>query len=270
MSQGGRSLISRLLRTYLAPFLTLIDHRNLIYRLVRREITNRTSGTWLGGVWLVAQPGLQMGAFWFLLDFVLKVRSPGKVPFVEYFLTAMLTWLLVSEVLSRSLNVLSEFSPLYQRTVFPIQVLPLVPLLLAVMIYLPVMGGVVWLLAGGAEAVGSMLCLLVLGIWLIPFCYLLALLGLFFRESRQVFPFLLTLLMYLSPVLYQPEALPPVMRSLMHWNPIADWLSIIQHVVHDLPMETDQLWGLGAFWIVLLPPSWVLFRRAESQMREEL
>lgn len=270
MSQLKGSAFSRLLSTYLAPFLTIIDHRNLVYRLVRREVTSRTSGTWLGGVWLIAQPGLQMGAFWFLLDFVLKVRSPGRVAFLDYFLTAMLAWLFISEVLSRSLNVLSEFSPIYQRTVFPVQVLPLVPLLLAVMIYLPVMGGVAWLLAGGAAAAAGMLCLLILGIWLIPFCYSLALLGLFFRESRQVFPFLLTLLMYLSPVLYQPEALPPALRSVMNWNPVAGWLSVIQHVVHDLPMESTQVWELGVFWMVLLPPSWVLFRRAESQMREEL
>ena len=270
MNHGGRSFFSRVFKTYSAPFLTLIDHRNLVYRLLRREVVSRTSGTWLGGLWLVAQPALQMGAFWFLLDFVLKVRSPGQVAFLDYFLTAMLAWLFISEVLSRSLNVLSEFSPIYQRTVFPVQVLPLVPLLMGVMIYLPVMGGVVWLLAGWQAAVSSQWLLVMLAVWLIPFCYLLALLGLFFRESRQVFPFLLTLLMYLSPVLYQPEALPPGLRSLMIWNPIADWLSVIQYAVHGLPMEPVQAWGLGALWMLLLPPAWVVFRRAESQMREEL
>lgn len=270
MSERDRSLLSRFLSTYLAPFITLIDHRNLLFRLLRREVTGRTSGTWLGGLWLVAQPALQMGAFWFLLDLVLKVRTPGKVAFVDYFLTAMLTWLFISEVLSRSLTVLSEFSPLYQRTVFPVQVLPMVPLLMGVMIYVPVMWVVVWLLAGGAAAAMSLPLLLTLAIWLMPFCYLLALLGLFFRESRQVFPFLLTLLMYLSPVLYQPEALPASLRPLMAWNPVADWLSVIQHLVHDLPLESVQLWRIGVLWILLLPPAWVLFRRAEPQMREEL
>jgi ABC-type polysaccharide/polyol phosphate export permease len=70
--------------------------------------------------------------------------------------------------------------------------------------------------------------------------------------------------------LYLPEALPPELRSLMRWNPIADWLSIIQHFVHNLPLETSQVLGLLVIWLVLTAPAWVLFRRAEPQMREEL
>lgn len=264
------SKLCRWFGAYARPFIVLADNWNLVLRLLHREVTSRTSGTLLGGLWLIAQPALQVAAFWFLLDLVLKVRTPGKVAFLDYFLTAMLPWLFMSEVLSRSLNVMSDYAMLYQRTVFPVNVLPLLPLTLGFLIYSPVFFAVVWMLLGFASAAKALAIMGVITLWLVPFCYLLALLGLFFRESRQVFPFVLTLLMYLSPILYQPEALPDAMKPLMVWNPIADILACIQHILHDLSFTSGNGWRPLVIWIILTPSAWILFARAETQMREAL
>lgn len=261
---------SALLGGYTGPFKALHRHAELILRLVVRDVASRTSGTLLGGFWLLAQPALQVAAFWFLLDVVLRVRTPGKVAFLDYFLTAMLPWFIISEVSSRSLNILSEFAALYQRTVFPIKVLPLVPLIMACIIYTPVFMVVAGVVTGFMGAVMSLGLVVLLAVWLLPFCYLLGILGLFIKESRQVFPFLLTLLMYFSPILYQPDALPETMRPLMHWNPIADVVAVVQHVLHGLPLETGNYVRPLVLWWVLMAPAWVLFARAEPHMREEL
>lgn len=252
------------------PLRAMVAYRELLYRLVRRDIVNRTSGTILGGIWLMAQPALQVVAFWFLLDVVLKIRNPGRVAFIDYFLTAMLAWLLVNEVFSRSLNVLSEFSGLYQKTLFPIKVLPLIPVAMAVIIYAPVYMIVAGVIAGGIGVLKAGLIIGFLVIWVIPFAYLLAIIGLFFRESRQLIPFMLTLLMYFSPILYQPEALPENLRVWMAWNPLAGLLAIIQHLVHDLPLTLADVLVPWLLWALLLIPAGWLFHRAEPHMREEL
>lgn len=270
MARSPLSLVAAMMAAYLGPFRVLSKHRDLIRRLVYRDIISRTSGTVLGGVWLLLQPALQVAAFWFLLDLVLKVRTPGSVPFLDYFLTAILAWFFISEVLSRSLNVLSEYAALYQRTVFPIKVLPLVPLLMACLIYTPAFVLVSALLAGGVAAIKALAIMLGLTVWLLPGCYLLSLLGLFIRESRQVFPFILTMLMYLSPIMYQPEALPERFRPLMQWNPMADVLAIVQHLIHGLPLDSGNVVRPSLLWAVLMVPAWILFARAEPHMREEL
>lgn len=248
----------------------LVSYRDLILRLVRREVVNRTSGTVLGGVWLFAQPAMQVAAFYFLLDVVLQVRTPGKITFVNYFLTAMVPWLLMSEVLSRSLNVLSEFCGLYQRTLFPIQVLPLLPLVMAGIIYGPVYMVVAGALTDPYGAVKAAFFVFALTIWLLPFCYLLAVIGLFFKETRQVFPFLLTMLMYFSPILYQPDVLSADLRAWMEWNPVAGLIAIAQHLMHDLPLETLNILVPWVIWGIALVPAWIIFQRAEPYMREEL
>lgn len=254
----------------LGPFSALYEERFLMGQLLIREIASRTSGTLLGGLWLLLQPALQVLAFWFLLDLVFKVRSPGTVSYLDYFLTGMLPWLFFNDTLIRSQTVLSEFAPLYQKTRFPIKVLPLLPPLLNVGIYAPIYGLTLWALQGSAAALKAFLVILLLGVWVIPLTYLMAVLGLFARETRQVFPFLMSLLLYVTPILYAPDMLPEAFRPYLILNPLADVIALIQGCLHDgaIPHGT----GLRplALWLLLIAPSWILFRRTEPHLREML
>lgn len=254
----------------LGPFQVLSQQRQLLYRLLKRDIAARTSGAVLGWVWLLAQPALQVVSFWFLLDFVLRVRTPGKVAFVDYFLTGMLPWLFISEVLSRNLSVLSEFGVLYRRTVFPLKALPLLPVLVSGVIYAPIYAVVAGVLAGPAAAASAVLIIFCLVVWVLPACYLLAVLGLFVKELRHVFPFFLTMSMYLTPILYSPQMLPAGFRTLLVFNPFADVMALIHALLHDLPATPGNLFRPLLCWALLLAPAWVLFHRAEPHMREVL
>ncbi|NBY21889.1 MAG: ABC transporter permease [Gammaproteobacteria bacterium] len=252
------------------PFILLFQQRFLILQLVKRDIVGRTSGTVMGGIWLVAQPALQVMAFWFLLDFVFRVRSPGRITFLDYFLIGMLPWLFFSEVLNRSLNVLSEFGALYQRSRFPVSVLPLLPLVLNLVIYLPIYLMVAIYFQGMIAGLKAVAVLLTLFVWAIPFVYLLAVIGLFVRETRQVFPFFLTMVLYVTPILYAPDMLPESVRWAMAFNPMADVIALIQGVLHDFEIERGHWLRPLLLWLALLTPSWILFKRTEPHMREVL
>ena len=254
----------------LGPFETLCKERFLLAQLLARDIRARTRGTLLGGFWLLLQPALQILAFWFLLDLVLKARSPGSIRYLDYFLAGMLPWLFFSESLVRSLNVLIEFSPLYQKSRFPVQVLPLIPPTLNLGIYAPIYGVTLALLEGplaGVKAIGVIFCLY---LWTLPLSYLVALGGLFIRELRQIFPFLMSLLLYMTPVLYAPDLLPAAFRWLLRLNPLADVMALIQGILHGLPIEPGQWLRPLGLWLLLLVPSWRLFRGSEPHFRELL
>lgn len=253
-----------------APVKLLMGQRSLLQLLMRRDMLTRTSGTLLGGLWLIAQPALQILGLWFFLDIVIKVRSTSHVPFMEYFLIGMLAWMMISEILSRNLMVMQEFSTLYQRTVFPLPLLPLLPLAVSTVTYGIVLVVVSILLHGPLAGLKALLAVFALSIWLIPFSNLIAVLGLFIKELRQVVPFSLTLLMYLTPIMYMPDLLPKTIQPWMVLNPIADVMALL----HALIQGTD--WTVGnvlrplLLWAFLLPSAWLLFRRTEPHMREAL
>lgn len=254
----------------ISPFQDAWQQRYLLLLLLKRDAVSRTSGTVLGALWLVLQPALQIIGFWFLIGIVLQVKFPGKVAFVDYFLVGMLTWLFISEVLNRSLNVLREFAGLYQRALFPLAILPLVPLLFSGILYGLVSAVVAALLEGVLKFPVGLLNILVLSIWLIPICYLLALLGLFFKDLGQFFPFLITLMLYVTPILYMPEMLPDYLQWVLWVNPLADIVTLVHADIQGMAWGWDNLLRLLGLWLLLVGPAWVLFRRAEPHMREML
>lgn len=263
--------------TYLGliePFREMLAHRYLIFLLAKRDIYTRTSGTLLGSSWLLLQPALQVVGFWFLLDIVLKVKfkvADTELAFASYFIVGILPWLFISEILTRSLSVLSDYGSLYQRSIFPIAILPVLPLWLAALLYAIILT-VTAIFISGINSIGfALLTILLLTLWLIPFCYLLAVIGLFLKDIAQFFPFFITLIMYLTPIMYMPHLLPETMRWVLIINPIADMMALIHAAfLPNLTWEWINVWRPLGIWLILLGPAWVLFRRAEPHVREML
>ncbi len=254
----------------IGPFQDAYTHRYLLLLLIKRDITNRTSGTWLGDIWLFLQPALQIIGFWFLLDIVLKVKFPNQVPFVDYFLLGMLPWLFIAEVLSRSLNVLREFGSLYQRAVFPTIILPLLPLSLSAVLYSVVMAVVAGFVAGYEHILSGFAMIYLIALWIMPICYLLAIIGLFLKDIAQLFPFLITITLYLTPILYLPELVPESMQWILIINPVADIMALIHAITQDLAWNWGNVIRPIVFWLILLGPAWAIYHRAQPHIREML
>jgi lipopolysaccharide transport system permease protein len=265
-----RALLRAVPGGLLGPIHALVAHRSLLWVLVRREVVARTSGTLLGGFWVLAQPALQVAALWFLLDVVLRVRFPGQAPFLNYFLIGMLAWLTISEILNRNLTILAECGPLYQRAIFPLEILPMLPLVVTGITYGAIYACVAAVLEGPSAGVAAVVVVAVLMLWLIPLCYLFSVIGLFLKDARQLIPFVLTLLMYATPILYLPEALPKSFQILLPLNPLADIMALIHALVQGMPWRRGELLRPLVLWVALLGPSWILFRRAAPHMREAL
>lgn len=253
-----------------APLQLLRAQKSLLWLLIRRDMRTRTSGTLLGSIWLVVQPAMQIFGLWFFLDIVIRVRSTSHVPFREYFLIGMLAWMMINEILSRNLLVMQEFGSLYHRTVFPLPLLPLLPLAVSASTYGVVLIVVSVLLHGLGAAANALLVLAGLMIWLIPFSYLFAVLGLFIKELRQIVPFALMLLMYLTPIMYTPDLLPKEIQPWMALNPVADVMALAHALIQGMDWETGNLLRPLGVWLLLLPISLWLFKRTEPHMREAL
>lgn len=263
--------------TYLGlvePFREIFAHRYLLLLLAKRDIYSRTSGTLLGSSWLLLQPALQVVGFWFLLDIVLKVKfkiADTELAFASYFVIGILPWLFISEILMRSLSVLTEYGSLYQRSIFPIAILPLLPLSLSTLLYLIIFIITVIFITGISAIGWAILTIILITFWLIPFCYLLSIIGLFLKDIAQFFPFLITLVMYLTPIMYMPHLLPESMSWVLIFNPIADMMALIHAAfLPNLTWEWINVWRPLGIWLILLGPAWVLFRRAEPHVREML
>ncbi len=246
------------------------QHRRLILMLARRDIVGRTSGTMLGAGWLLLQPALQLIGFWFLLDVVIKVRLTGGLSFLEYFLIGMLHWFFIAEVLQRSLSVYHEYASIYQKMPFPLAILPIITVLMSAIIFSIINGLAALIFVGISGVPIAILNIFILAFWLIPLCYLLGIVGIFLKDVAQFFPFLISFVMYLAPIMYQPEMLPESMKWVLDFNPFSDLIILIHAGLQGLKWEAINIIRPLIVWLLLLGPAWVLFRRSEPHIREML
>jgi lipopolysaccharide transport system permease protein len=252
------------------PLQYAYQHRRLILMLARRDIAGRTSGTMLGAGWLLLQPALQLIGFWFLLDVVIKVRLTGGLSFLEYFLIGMLHWFFIAEVLQRSLGVYHEYSSIFQKMPFPLAILPIITVLMSAIIFAIINAGAALILVGVSGVPIAILNIFILAFWLIPFCYLLGIVGIFLKDIAQFFPFLISFIMYLTPIMYQPEMLPQSMKWILDFNPFSDLMILIHAGLQGLQWDSLNIIKPLIIWLFLLGPAWALFRRSEPHIREML
>jgi ABC-type polysaccharide/polyol phosphate export permease len=78
------------------------------------------------------------------------------------------------------------------------------------------------------------------------------------------------MIMYVTPILYQPAALPDSVQALLAWNVMADVVGLIEGWLFDAPVTWRNLWQPILLWLVMMPVAWWLFRRAEPHLREAL
>ena len=256
----------------LVPLRACITHASLLQMLVRRDLIGRTSGTLLGKLWPLLQPALQVFGFWFLFAVVWGSSRPerGGDFSLEYLLIGLLPWLLLAEVLTRASGLFREFAALYRRTPFPVELLPILIAAVPGVVYTLVFCVVAFLYHGPVAALQSLVVMPLVLLLVFPLMLLFSVLGLFVRDFAQALPFVLTLVMYCTPILYNPSMLPEGMQQFMWLNPFADLVAVIHAVVDDSLVDWHKVGRLAAIWLVLLAPCWAVFRRSVPHVREVL
>jgi len=233
---------------------TLIASHRFLYpllALVRRDFKTRYSATTLGIGWAVGQPLALLLLYTFAFSIVLKVRfRPGDNIFVSaiYLLCGLVPYLAVAESTYRASTCLRDNRSLIEKVVFPAQVLPAVPVvgttvtesialvLLAVFAVLSGTRITAWVLF-------LPLLILLRALFTTGLVWLLSVLNVFIRDLGQVLGLLLTAWMFLTPIFYPSQLVPPGLNWLATINPLYHFVSAYRAVIME---ETSPLSHLPA------------------------
>jgi len=224
---------------------SLVTHRLILRQLVRRDILSRYRKSALGMLWALLTPLLTFVVYAYVFSAILKVRFPSRVPDIEYnygiiLFSGLILHFFITEVLTRSPVLVLENVNFVKKVVFPLEMLSLVAtgsaavtlafnfvvLVAAVLVF---QGTVPWT------------TILVPLAW-VPFfaivigiSWVLASLGVYLRDIGHLVGIISTVLLFGSPILFPPETLPELLRTLIWFNP----LSVPVHATRDL-----ALWGV--------------------------
>ena len=205
-------------------------YRGLFVVFAWRELAVRYKQTVLGVLWVLLQPFIMMVIFTFIFNRVAGIESGDGTPYPIFLYVGLLLWQYFSWTVSNASNSLVANAGIVQKVYFPRLVLP----------SSAAITGLVDLMVASVVLVGMMIYYgyhpQLAGVLIIPLLLLIAIfasmgLGLFFaslnlkyRDVRYVLPFIISVLMYLTPVIYPVTFLDghPVLQSLVTWlNPMS-------------------------------------------------
>jgi lipopolysaccharide transport system permease protein len=200
-------------------------YRQLLFFLVWRDLKVRYAQTVLGIGWAVLQPLLSMLVFTVIFGRFAKVPSDG-IPYAVFSLAAVVPWTYFSTAFSTSSNSLVTSSNLISKVYFPRLVVPIAPVLAAIVdlligfVVLAALMMVYHVAPSPAAIVMVPLLVLLMAITATGVGCWLSALNIQYRDVKHLVPFLSQIWMYASPIVYPVSLVPERLRPFYALNPM--------------------------------------------------
>ena len=242
----------------LRPYLrSLWKRRQFISEYSRSELGEQHYDSFFGQLWLIINP-LLLSAVYFLLIVIIGGKSDSTR--YAHLTSSLFLFYLVSNSLAGGVKSITTGQRLILNTAFPRIMLPLSASVVAFFRFLPTL--FVYLAIHIVLGLEWSLAML----WAIPLFLITALLGLglailiscinvYFRDIASFLPYLTRTLLYLSPILYQADAMSERLNLLKVVNPLFPILDgWSKALVFGVAPSSSQVliglaWALGIFVI---------------------
>lgn len=230
--------------------------RSLVWVLTLREVAARHAGTAVGILWPYLQPLLTVAAYYLVFDVVFSMRLGNGAPthaVGTFLVVGALPWMAFCDAVSRGMNSLIEAGGMLQKNPLPPVLFTTRAVLASSVIYGPLIVLVAVLytpLHGFRLSVLSLLPLLAAQVLLsILLGYLLAILAAALRDTVQIVGFLLSVGIYLTPILFPLSMFPEGWRWVLWFNPMTAFVIGYQDVLLQGAWPPVAAWIAIAAWM---------------------
>ncbi|MBW4487067.1 MAG: ABC transporter permease [Trichocoleus desertorum ATA4-8-CV12] len=235
---------------------------DLLKALVQRDMEARYKGSVLGNLWPLLNQISQLLIYTYVFSIVLKVKlslqglPDNNLTYGLWLFAGLLPWIAFSSGVIQAASSVIAQPNLVKKVVFPLTLLPLVPVLSLFLESTFGLMALILLVALTSQTIHTTLWLLPL-VWLPQLLltaglgYIFAGLTVFLRDIPQTLGVILNLWFYVTPIIYPASIIPEQWRAWVFWlNP----LTAISEVYRDLILVGEVThWGeLGVASVVSL------------------
>lgn len=209
----------------------LASYPHLWRTLVAQDLSSRYRGSLLGRAWPVLLPLLMLAIYGFVFGVVFRARWPGlaeddHLGFTLNLFIGLLTHGLLAESVGQAPGLMQRHSNFVRKVVFPLQILPAVPLGVALVNL--ALGLCILLVVNGIWGSGLHASLLAAPLVLAPYLAMLlglslmfAALGVYVRDLGQIIGALVMVTLFTSTVFFPRERVPAALAGIVDLNPIS-------------------------------------------------
>ena len=231
---------------------------DLLKTLVQRDLEARYKGSILGNFWSLFNQIAQLLVYTYLFSIVLQVKlnlkglPANNLTFGLWLFAGLVPWIAFTSGFAQSATSVVMQPNLVKKVVFPLALLPLVPVMTAFAESSLGLAALITFVAFTAQTIHSTLWLFPL-VWIPQLLltaglgYLTAGLTVFLRDIPQTIGIILNLWFYVTPIVYPASMVPEFLRFWVFWlNPF----SAITEMYRDLILVGEvhhwAEWGVAS------------------------
>ncbi len=259
----------------------IYDYRELLITLAWKNIALRYKQAYLGIAWAILKPLTLMLIFTLVKSFV-GIES-GDIPYPILVFAALMPWTFFQESASDGVNSVVSNTALIKKIYFPREIFPITSVLTKLVElginFIILAGLMVWYgMLPSIHALWVPLIIAYTVLTALTVAFVGSAVNVYYRDVGQALPVLISLLMYASPVIYPLQLVKDkllVQQAAGEWssalytaytlNPLAGIIDAFQSVVlRDAPPDLNAMLPGAIIVLLLLPLSYLYFKRAES------
>jgi len=231
--------------------LLLTQHKDLTLELAKREIQDRYVGQIFGLFWTFAHPLILILVYGFMFGFIFKVKVAGSLTlptdYFAYILAGLIPWLTFAESMTKSSMVITGNVNVVKQMIFPVEVLPVKGELASLFTEIIFLGLFLFYQIFFQGFIPATYLLIPVALFLqfmamTGVSYILAAVTPFFRDTREFVQIFTTIGIYIAPLFYLPDSLPPVIRPVIYLNPFSYLIWCYQDIISFGRIEHAWSW----------------------------
>ena len=200
----------------------------LLIRFTEREILSRFAGSAFGLIWALANPLLLLAIYAFVFGQLFKTRMGdlSTDSYIVFLAIALWPWMMFADGVMRAMQSVQANAPLVKKVAFPHLLLVLAAVNSVFVVHLAGYLTVLLILAATGTTLylaglpSALLAIATLYLLAVGVGALLAALQTLLRDVEQVVAPALTMMQFLTPVLYPVSIIPEAYRHWFELNPL--------------------------------------------------
>jgi lipopolysaccharide transport system permease protein len=254
-------------------FRALWARRELVLTLARRDVRARYQQSILGIYWTAINPLATAAVYTVVFSFIARVPV-GSPPYAVFVLSGLVPWSFFSNALVNATSSLVGMAGLLTKIAFPREILPLAAILARLVDLVASLAVLLLVMAWfGLPPRWTMLLLpipIVIELaFLVGLGLILSAANLFYRDVGQLLSVLLSLWIFLTPVVYPLDLVPTSLRLWIALNPLTPVVVACRAlIVEGQVPDFGSLGGSAAISFLFLVVGYALFKWLEPVFAE--
>jgi lipopolysaccharide transport system permease protein len=247
---------------------------DLVIALTVKEIKVRYKRTFLGYGWSLLNPLVFAVTYWIAFKAILNVRIDGYFIFL---LAGLFPWQWLNNSLQLAPRAFINNASLVKKIAFPrylIVASSVVTEGLHFLLCLPVLVALALLFGRGTASLswlwGAPILLVVQGLMIYGFALTVASCSVFFRDLERLIGLGMTVLFYVTPVIFERQMVPAMFQPLIAFNPFTYLIVAWRALLLDGRLDLNALGTAALIAVVAIVVGQAVFDRLQWKFAEAL